>query len=366
MKTLTYSKLTRRFLSLAGLVVTGTVVGLPASAQVESPSMPMGAPSMTAPKDAPVTPGTPAAPTSGLPTVDDAIESTVNSVHEAVTPGSTETTEPEAAEATETTETEATKATEATKPESTEATETEATETTETTEPEASEATETTETPETVQSNVQSKPTTSEVAPTGEAAPTTAVPSTTVPTTTVPTTTAPGMTAPSSAAPSSAAPSSGAPTSQAPATETSPNLAAASGTIVDVASASNTFQTLVSALTEAQLAEVLQGEGPFTVFAPTDEAFAALPPGVLDELMKPENREILVKILKYHVVPGEVGSSDLTSGEVTTAEGSPINVAVDSTGGVTVNGANVVQADIPATNGVIHAIDRVIIPPDLK
>ncbi|HEY9657560.1 MAG TPA: fasciclin domain-containing protein, partial [Allocoleopsis sp.] len=173
-------------------------------------------------------------------------------------------------------------------------------------------------------------------------------------------------TTPTTAVPESTAPSTGSPTSEAPDSETTPNIAAASGTIVDVASASDTFQTLVSALTEAQLAEVLQGEGPFTVFAPTDEAFAALPPGILDELMKPENREILVKILKYHVVPGAVASSDLTSGEVTTAEGSAINVNVGTTGGVTVNDANVVQADIPATNGVIHAIDRVIIPPDLK
>ena len=144
-----------------------------------------------------------------------------------------------------------------------------------------------------------------------------------------------------------------------------PGVAVGSGTIVDVAAASDTFQTLVSALTEAELAEVLQGEGPFTVFAPTDEAFAALPAGTVEELLKPENRETLVKILSYHVVPGSITSDQLTSGEVATVEGSPVTVTVDGTT-VMVDDASVIQPDIPASNGVIHAIDRVILPADLK
>lgn len=166
-------------------------------------------------------------------------------------------------------------------------------------------------------------------------------------------------------------------TTEAPATETevvpsetteapseAPGVAVGSGTIVDVAAASDTFQTLVAALNEAELAEVLQGEGPFTVFAPTDEAFAALPEGTVEELLLPENRETLVKILSYHVVSGSFTSDQLSSGEVATVEGSPVDVVVEDTA-VTVNDATVIQADIPASNGVIHAIDRVILPPNL-
>lgn len=144
-----------------------------------------------------------------------------------------------------------------------------------------------------------------------------------------------------------------------------PGIAAGSGTIVDVASASDTFQTLVAALTEAELAEVLAGEGPFTVFAPTDEAFAALPEGTVEALLLPENRETLVKILTYHVVPGSITSDDLASGDVATVEGSPVTVTVGE-GMVMVNEASVIEADIPASNGVIHAIDRVILPPDMQ
>jgi uncharacterized surface protein with fasciclin (FAS1) repeats len=151
-----------------------------------------------------------------------------------------------------------------------------------------------------------------------------------------------------------------APTSNTPAP--APAVAATSGTIVDIASASDSFETLVAALTEAELAEVLKGEGPFTVFAPTDEAFAALPAGTVEELLKPENRETLVQILKYHVVSGAYPAESLSSGEVPTVEGSPVTVEV-SEGKVTVNDANVIQPDITATNGVIHAIDRVILPP---
>jgi uncharacterized surface protein with fasciclin (FAS1) repeats len=109
----------------------------------------------------------------------------------------------------------------------------------------------------------------------------------------------------------------------------------------------------------------LEGTGPFTVFAPTDAAFAKLPPDALKDLLKPENKEVLVKILTYHVVGGQVLSTDLKSGEVKSSEGGTINVKVDPATGVMVNDAKVVQADVKASNGVIHVIDNVILPPDL-
>jgi uncharacterized surface protein with fasciclin (FAS1) repeats len=133
------------------------------------------------------------------------------------------------------------------------------------------------------------------------------------------------------------------------------------GTIVDVASADSTFSTLVAAVTAAELVETLSGEGPFTVFAPTDAAFAALPAGVLDALLLPENKAVLVQILTYHVVPGKVMAADVTDGDVATVEGQTIKLSTMD--GVTVNGATVVAADVAASNGVIHAIDAVILPP---
>ena len=133
------------------------------------------------------------------------------------------------------------------------------------------------------------------------------------------------------------------------------------GTIVDVASGAGNFSTLVAAVTAADLVETLSGEGPFTVFAPTDEAFAALPAGVLDAPLLPENKAILAQILTYHVVAGKVMAADVTDGDVATVEGQTI--ALSTANGVTVNGANVVAADVAASNGVIHAIDAVILPP---
>ena len=135
------------------------------------------------------------------------------------------------------------------------------------------------------------------------------------------------------------------------------------GTIVDVAVAAGSFETLVAAVTAADLVETLSGDGPFTVFAPTDDAFAALPEGVLDKLLLPENKDVLVKILTYHVVSGEVTSDLVTAGDVETVEGQTIELGTE--GGVTVNGANVVTADVDASNGVIHVIDAVILPPDV-
>ena len=135
------------------------------------------------------------------------------------------------------------------------------------------------------------------------------------------------------------------------------------GTIVDVAAANPDFETLVAAVTAADLVETLSGEGPFTVFAPTDEAFDALPDGVLDALLLPENKDSLVSILTYHVLAGEVMAADVTAGDVATVEGSTIEIMTD--GGVMVNGANVVTADVDASNGVIHAIDAVLVPPSV-
>lgn len=158
---------------------------------------------------------------------------------------------------------------------------------------------------------------------------------------------------------------------QPPETAPSPSIPAPGATepskenVVALAAANDSFKTLTAALKAAGLTETLSGQGPFTVFAPTDAAFAQLPQDALQELLKPENKDILVKILTYHVVPGNVTSSDLKSGEVKTVEGGAVNVQADPSKGVSVNDASVVQPDIKASNGVIHAIDRVMLPPDL-
>ena len=132
--------------------------------------------------------------------------------------------------------------------------------------------------------------------------------------------------------------------------------------IVDTAVGAGTFNTLAAALTAAGLVETLKGEGPFTVFAPTDEAFAALPAGTVESLLLPENKDQLVAILTYHVVPGKVMSTDLTEGMMAaTVNGAEVTITLD--GGAKVNGANITTADIAATNGVIHVIDAVIMPP---
>lgn len=135
----------------------------------------------------------------------------------------------------------------------------------------------------------------------------------------------------------------------------------ASKDIVAIAMETESLSTLVAALQAADLVGTLQGAGPFTVFAPTNEAFAALPEGTLDELLKPENKERLVAILTYHVVSGEVMSSDLTDGMTATVNGA--EVTVNTANGAQVNGANVVTADVDASNGVVHVIDAVILPP---
>lgn len=131
--------------------------------------------------------------------------------------------------------------------------------------------------------------------------------------------------------------------------------------IVQVAEANGSFKTLVAALKATGLDKTLASGGPYTVFAPTDAAFAALPKGTVEELLKPKNRALLVKILTYHVVSGENLSTSLKSGSVKTLEGAPVRVNVSSTG-VMVNTAKVVKADVKASNGVIHVIDKVMIP----
>lgn len=135
--------------------------------------------------------------------------------------------------------------------------------------------------------------------------------------------------------------------------------------IVDTAVEAGSFNTLVAAVKAAELVETLKGEGPFTVFAPTDEAFAKLPEGTLDELLKPENKEKLQAILTYHVVAGKVMAADVVKlDSAKTVQGSDIQIEVKD-GSVMLNGAsNVVTTDIETSNGVIHVIDAVILPPE--
>lgn len=148
-----------------------------------------------------------------------------------------------------------------------------------------------------------------------------------------------------------------------PETKTEAPPAQQLGDVVDTAIAAGTFTTLVNALGSAGLVETLKGPGPFTVFAPTDDAFAALAPGALDELLKPEKVEDLKALLTYHVVPGKVTAADLANLVSTvTVNGTELKISVqDST--VMVNDAKVTQTDIAASNGVIHVIDKVLVPP---
>jgi uncharacterized surface protein with fasciclin (FAS1) repeats len=143
---------------------------------------------------------------------------------------------------------------------------------------------------------------------------------------------------------------------------TTPAAPVAPATVVDIAVGSPDHSTLVAAVTAAGLGETLSGAGPFTVFAPTNAAFSALPAGTLDDLLKPENKEKLASILTYHVVAGKVMSTDLTDGmKSKTVNGKEITIGIKE-GKVTVNGANVTTADLGAGNGVVHVIDAVILP----
>ena len=132
--------------------------------------------------------------------------------------------------------------------------------------------------------------------------------------------------------------------------------------IVDTAVSAGSFNTLVAAVQAAGLVDTLKGDGPFTVFAPTDDAFSALPEGTVEDLLKPENKEKLIAVLTYHVIPGKVMSGDVSGKmlSVETVQGSTVDV--NGMSGVTVDGANVISANIETTNGVIHVIDQVILP----
>ena len=136
-------------------------------------------------------------------------------------------------------------------------------------------------------------------------------------------------------------------------------------TIVGVAAGNPDFSTLVAAVQAAGLAETLSGTGPYTVFAPTNEAFDDLPAGLVDALLLPENKEVLTQILTYHVVEGEVMSADVQPGKVPTVEGSDLTIRVQSDGDVKVNRADVEAVDVVASNGVIHVIDEVLVPPNV-
>ncbi len=140
---------------------------------------------------------------------------------------------------------------------------------------------------------------------------------------------------------------------------------AADKDIVDTAAGAGSFKTLVAAVKAAGLVDTLKSDGPFTVLAPTDEAFAKLPAGTVEELLKPENKDKLVAILTYHVIPAKAMAADvvkLDGKSVKTVQGSTILITVEN-GAVMVNKAKVVKTDIPCTNGVIHVIDSVILPP---
>ncbi|MDJ0674976.1 MAG: fasciclin domain-containing protein [Calothrix sp. MO_167.B42] len=156
------------------------------------------------------------------------------------------------------------------------------------------------------------------------------------------------------------------PTTPVPGSETPPTTTTDNKDVVALASSNPSFSMLTKALQAAGLIETLQGKGPFTIFAPTDAAFAKLPQDAVQDLLKPENKEVLVKILTYHVVSGNVESTQLETGEIQSLEGGAIKVEISSDKkNVKVGGANVVTTDIKGTNGIIHSIDEVILPASL-
>ncbi|MGA0395232.1 MAG: fasciclin domain-containing protein [Rhodospirillales bacterium] len=133
--------------------------------------------------------------------------------------------------------------------------------------------------------------------------------------------------------------------------------------IVDTAASAGSFKTLVTAVKAADLVKTLKSSGPFTVFAPTDEAFAKLPKGTLENLLRPENKAKLAAILTYHVIPGKVMAADISGKMLKVATVQGAEISVNATSGVKINDASVVTADVGASNGVIHVIDTVILPP---
>ena len=143
------------------------------------------------------------------------------------------------------------------------------------------------------------------------------------------------------------------------------SLPAGPGTVVDVAVRDGRFTTLVAALKAAGLVETLAGEGPFTVFAPTDDAFAALPAGTVESLLKPESKDRLIQLLTNHVVTGQLSAEDIAGlSEAATMAGTTLAIGTPE-GGVTIGGSKVVVADVAGTNGVIHVVEKVIVPADM-
>jgi uncharacterized surface protein with fasciclin (FAS1) repeats len=150
-------------------------------------------------------------------------------------------------------------------------------------------------------------------------------------------------------------------------TTTAPTTAASTTDVVSVVANNPSLSTLATAITDTGLGTNLQSGGPFTIFAPSDQAFAALPEATRQELLQPENRDDLRELLSYHVVQGELRSNQLSSSQVPSLEGTPLNVDVNQANSqVRINNATVTQADIPAANGVIHIIDQVILPPNVS
>jgi uncharacterized surface protein with fasciclin (FAS1) repeats len=133
--------------------------------------------------------------------------------------------------------------------------------------------------------------------------------------------------------------------------------------IVDTAVAAGQFQTLAAALGAAGLVDTLKGDGPFTVFAPTDEAFRALPAGTVERLLRPENRDELIRVLSYHVIAGRVEAGDLAGRQSRPQTVAGARLTIDGRQGVSINNARVINADVEASNGIIHVIDRVLLPP---
>lgn len=170
---------------------------------------------------------------------------------------------------------------------------------------------------------------------------------------------------PTEAAPTEELPTEATPTEEVPTPDDSTSSDTSAQTVVDVASSNEVFSTLVSAIDAAGLKETLMAEGTFTVFAPTNQAFEALPPGVLDTLLKPENKAILAKILTHHVLGEKKMAADFSTQAETSLAESTLQVTVNDSG-VVIDEAKVLQADVPASNGVIHVIDQVLIPEELR
>src|SRR5919202_3225550 len=145
-------------------------------------------------------------------------------------------------------------------------------------------------------------------------------------------------------------------------TPNSSDAAPATKNLVEEAASSKQFQTLIKAIKAAGLEETLAAKGPYTIFAPTDEAFAGLPEGSLEQLLHPENKKLLVHLLSYHVVPGSFTKGQIKAGQIKTLSGDPGTVDVSKGETVTVNNAKVTQADIHVSNGIIHVVDQVILP----